>query len=214
MKKSRFLIILALLATIALLISNEWRNLSGEPRYRLFVNFDSVSVTPDWPWLTGLYYMLCDDWTAGRFGHALVSNANEFDNRFPEVPAGHCCIEFTDMGYFSDQNEQHIWTEANLTLHLPRERDASSLVLQLIHCPGLKGIAVDSQQNPAVQDGFLSSCESPEMTVNKHRLFYLPASSAQLKLPFSTGKADIYLIYAPTAENRQGVVSRIGITRL
>lgn len=214
MKKSRLLILLALLSVLTLLITNEWRELRGEPRYKLFVNFDSVSVTPDWPWLTGLYYMLCDDWSAGRFGHALVSNANEFDNRWPEVPAGRCCIEFDDIGYFSDGNEQHIWTQGNIVLHLPREREISSLELQLGRCPGLKAVAIDSHQNPTVQDEFRSSREAPEALVSKHRLFCLPASTTQMKLPFPTGKADLYLIYAPTAANHPGNVSRISITRL
>ena len=213
MKKSRLLLLLALVAGFGIIISAVWRTISDEPRYKLDVNFFSVSVTPDWPWLTGLYYMISEDWHSGRFGCSLLSNMNEFDNRRPEVPAGSCSIKFTDETWTAQNPLQPIWIEATITLDLPHKREESSLVLHLSHCPGLKAMAVCPQQSPEVEDDFHTARETPEAIVKKHGLFYQPTPSGRQEIPFPEGKANIYLIYCPDAADGHWIALRIGITR-
>ena len=87
------------LLVAGLLFCWEFRGFTPIIWYKLDVSCCSgVGTTPTWhvsP-LQRAYMSVFDDWSAGRFGHRLVANDEEFhQNYFPRVGHGPCWISFS-----------------------------------------------------------------------------------------------------------------------
>ena len=87
------------LLVAGLLFCWEFRGFTPITWYKLDVSCCSgVGTTPTWhvsP-LQRAYMSVFDDWSAGRFGHRLVANDEEFhQNYFPRVGHGPCRISFS-----------------------------------------------------------------------------------------------------------------------
>lgn len=187
----RYICGLVLLVILAAL----WQAQRQDLCYRLSVNFDSVSTTPNWSFLQKVLYIIeYENWDKGRFGWELVAGNCEFDfNRFPSVPPGPCKIDFKEMCYYVKTHEdgsEHM----TIVVDLPRPDSGDDLEVYAESCPGL--VAVMADAHCRTRD--LHDCESimtPAEAADKLEMLIYPAESGDtLSVPFKDGKLSLHLI--------------------
>lgn len=160
-----------------------------EPTYRLNVNFEGVSTTPDWPLPTRLLYTLIpEDYANQRFGLALSAGNEGCMNRTPTVPAGPCEIHFSEIT--TTRDGRNIWMDGKLRLELPRSENGTVLRVDVKECPGVVGVAA-SEKDRLPSDEKSPPWESSAATGT----FYTDDVSKVLEIPFNRGHTTIYLIY-------------------
>ncbi len=161
-----------------------------EPTYRLNVNFEGVSTTPDWPLPTRLLYTLIpEDYANQRFGLALSAGNEGCMNRTPTVPAGPCEIHFSEIT--TTRDGRNIWMDGKLRLELPRSENGTVLRVDVKECPSVVGVAASEK------DRLPSDEKSPpwEESSAATGTFYTDDVSKVLEIPFNRGHTTIYLIY-------------------
>lgn len=160
-----------------------------EPMYKLKVNFEGVSTTPDWPLPTRLLYLLIpEDYNNQRFGLALSAGNEGCENRTPTVPAGPCEIDFTEIAYTG--SEKHYRLRGKLRLELPRTKHEQTLRISTKDCPNVAGVIAtekDLQQNEAMSPS--------ELAATATGAFYSADVSEEIEIPFNEGRTTIYLVY-------------------
>ena len=165
-----------------------WQTKRQELCYRLCVNFEGVSTTPNWSYLQKLLYLIdYEDWERGRFGWDLMAG-NEFDfNRFPSVPPGPCKIYFMEPFYTGNEHMK-------IVVDLPRPDSGDEVEVYAEECPGLIAVMADVQCR--VRD--LYCCERnmpPAEAADKLGMLYYPAESGdKVHVPFKDGKLGLHLI--------------------
>ena len=189
-----------MLVLAALLICWDFRGFVPITWYRLDVACCSgVGTTPTWhvsPWQRA-YMLASDDWSAGRFGHRLVANNEEFhQNYFPRVGHGPCAVRF---GYYEGGTKG---IADAFILDLPRDAAAvlrmrmaaSSSALGVIVSPGAEGKGACAR--------YAESNLEPRQWCEKEGYLWLPASpGGVLELPVSNGQVTFFLVYCPGLED-------------
>ena len=156
-----------------------------EPTYKLDVNFDGVSTTPDWPFVTRIFYELIpEDYGNQRFGLALCAGNEGCMNRTPTVPAGPCEIAFSEVRTTTDSSS--LWLSGKLRLKLPRTKSEKTLRVDAKECPDV--VAIAATDNNRMQDNEIQHSAETDT-------FYTADVSKEIEVPFNEGKATIYLIY-------------------
>lgn len=167
-----------------------WQTKRQELCYRLCVNFESVSTTPNWSYLQKLLYLIdYEDWERGRFGWDLEAG-NEFDfNRFPSVPPGPCKINFMEPCYTG-------FERMKIVVDLPRPDSGDEVEVYAEDCPGLIAVMADAQCCVRGRDmcGYERNM-TPEEVADKWGMLYYPAESGdKVHVPFKDGKLGLHLI--------------------
>ena len=179
-----------------------WQTKRQELCYRLCVNFESVSTTPNWSYLQKLLYLIdYEDWERGRFGWDLVAG-NEFDfNRFPSVPPGPCKINFMQVCYY--ENDEMGSERMKIVVDLPRPDSGDEVEVYAEECPGLIAVMADVQCR--VRD--LYCCERnlpPAEAADKLGMLYYSAESGdKVHVPFKDGKLGLHLIIKDEKEPKR-----------
>ena len=172
-----------------------WQTQRQELCYRLCVNFEGVSTTPNWSSLQKLLYLIdYEDRERGRFGWDLVAG-NEFDfNRFPSVPPGPCKINFRELCYY--ENDEMGSERMKIVVDLPLPDSGDEVEVYAEECPGLIAVMADVQCR--VRDRDMCGYErnmTPEEVADKWGMLYYPAESGdKVHVPFKDGKLGLHLI--------------------
>lgn len=172
-----------------------WQTQRQELCYRLCVNFEGVSTTPNWSSLQKLLYLIdYEDRERGRFGWDLVAG-NEFDfNRFPSVPPGPCKINFRELCYY--ENDEMGSERMKIVVDLPLPDSGDEVEVYAEECPGLIAVMADVQCR--VRDRDMCGYErnmTPEEVADKWGMLYYPAESGgKVSVPFKDGKLGLHLI--------------------
>lgn len=189
-----------MLVLSALLICWGFRGFEPITWYRLDVACCSgVGTTPTWhvsPWQRA-YMLASDDWSAGRFGHRLVANEEEFhQNYFPRVGHGPCAVRF-------DYKEGGTKGIADaFILDLPRDAAAVLRMRMAASSSALGVIVSHGAERKGAYARYAESNLEPRQWCEKEGYLWLPASpGGVLELPVSNGQVTFFLVYCPGLED-------------